>query len=656
MRTLTTGIALTIFALSATAQDVYPPNENLVVDGIPEVPMSIVRDVERYTEFRSALFSDWHPDRDEMIVWTRFADTYQIHSVKSPGGARTQLTFFDEPARSPIIDPVRGDYILFTMDTGGGEFFQIYRLDLSTRDVVLISDGEKRNSYPLFNREGTAIIYSRVDANEDGAFTEFHLVNPQMPETDRVVGAVGGGAWIAMDWNHKDEEIICLEYRSITESYVHRLDVSTGEMTPILPEGDQGPAYFGYTVYAGKDPKVYYTITDAFSDFRQLVKIDQNNGEIEIITEDIKWDVSDFDITDDRDHIAFVTNEAGIGKLHVIDTRQHKPVKLPEIPIGSISGVKWNKGLQLGFTLGSAKSPSDAYSIDLSRRSPRRGDLARWTESETGMISAKNFVEPELIEWESFDGLKISGFLYTPPDKFAGKRPVIVNIHGGPESQWRPRFLGRSNYWINELGIAIIYPNVRGSSGYGKEFVKLDNGLNREGSYKDINALFDWIETRSDLDKDRIMVTGGSYGGFMTLAVAANHSDRIACSVDVVGISNLRTFLENTEGYRRDLRRAEYGDERDPEVYAFLEQIAPLNKVENIKKPMFVVQGANDPRVPKSEADQIVAALKRTETPVWYLVAMDEGHGFAKKPNADYQFYSTVQFVKQYLLNPVQAR
>jgi dipeptidyl aminopeptidase/acylaminoacyl peptidase len=228
---------------------------------------------------------------------------------------------------------------------------------------------------------------------------------------------------------------------------------------------------------------------------------------------------------------------------------------------------------------------------------------------------------------------------------------VIVDIHGGPEGQARPSFLGRDNYVINELGVAMIYPNVRGSTGFGKSFSLLDNGFLREGTYKDIAALLDWIRTRPDLDADRVMIEGGSYGGHMTLAVATFYSDRIRCSVDVVGIGNLVTFLEHTSGYRRDLRRVEYGDERDPKMRAFLEKIAPANNAEKIRKPIFVVQGANDPRVPLSESEQMVQKIRGVGTPVWYLMAKDEGHGFAKKSNRDYEFFATVLFMREFLLN-----
>jgi dipeptidyl aminopeptidase/acylaminoacyl peptidase len=324
-----------------------------------------------------------------------------------------------------------------------------------------------------------------------------------------------------------------------------------------------------------------------------------------------------------------------------------KEVALPKnLPIGVIGALRWHKnGQEFAFSLNNARSPGDCYSVDVAH-----GKVERWTASETA-VKTDTFPEAELVRWKSFDGKMISGFLYKPSAaKFSGKRPVLVLIHGGPEGQSQPTFLGRNNYYLNEMGIALIVPNVRGSTGYGKTFSQMDNGFKREDTYKDIDALFDWIGTRADLDADRIGVTGGSYGGHMTLAVSTFYSDRIRCSVDIVGMSNLVTFLEHTEAYRRDLRRVEYGDERDPKMREFLEKIAPMNNIAKIKKPMFVIAGKNDPRVPVSESQQIAGALKEQKTPVWLLIAKDEGHGYRKKVNQDFQFYATVEFLKEYLV------
>jgi dipeptidyl aminopeptidase/acylaminoacyl peptidase len=373
--------------------------------------------------------------------------------------------------------------------------------------------------------------------------------------------------------------------------------------------------------------------------------MDLETKRMKVLTANIPWDLDEFALSRDGKKIAFISNEEGLSTLHLLDASTEKELPVPKLPAGLVSGLIWHRnGRDLAFAISSASSPGDAYSLDVTT-----GKLERWTMSETA-VKTDAFPEPGLVRWKSFDGRMISGFLYRPPAKFTGKRPVLIEIHGGPEGQSRPDFLGRYNYYLNELGIAVILPNVRGSTGYGKAFTKLDNGFLREGTYKDINALLDWIGTRPDMDSGRVAVTGGSYGGHMTLAVSTFYSDRIRCSIDVVGPSNLVTFLEHTEAYRRDLRRVEYGDERDPKMREFLQRIAPMNNVEKIKTPMMVVAGKNDPRVPVTESDQIVAALKKQGTPIWYVMAKDEGHGFQKKANADFQFYATVEFLQEYLL------
>ena len=350
------------------------------------------------------------------------------------------------------------------------------------------------------------------------------------------------------------------------------------------------------------------------------------------LTIGIDWDVTEFALSWDGKTIAFVTNEGGISRLYLLDTRTRRRRPVPGLASGVLGGLVWQRdGGRLGFTFADTRSAGDAYSLD-----PATGKLTRWTTSETGGLDTKALPEPVLIRWPSFDGREISGFYYRPPARFPGKRPVLIEIHGGPEGQARPGFQGRGNYFLNELGVAIIEPNVRGSTGYGKTFVKLDNGFKREDTVKDIGALLDWIDRQPELDGSRIMVTGGSYGGYMTLMVATTYDERICCSVDVVGISNLATFLTHTESYRRDLRRVEYGDEREPEMRAFMDRTAPLNNAAKITK--------------RSEAEQMVATVKRNAGPVWYLLAKDEGHGFRKKANADFEFYTTVAFVRKYLL------
>ncbi len=631
------------FALAAPdAEGVLKPGENLVTVNVPPIPRALAESVERYTHFRSAAFDSWHPTRREMLIGTRFGDSNQVHRVRFPGGARTQLTFFPDSVAAASYQPTNGEYFVFSKDRGGDEFFQNYRYDFATGAVTLLTDGKSRNQLGVWSHAGDRMAYGST--RRTGRDVDFWVVNPLEPASNRMVCANDGGGWSVLDWSPDDHTLLVAETVSINQGFLWLVDVSTGEKTALTPHDKADLIAYSAGKFA-RDGKGIYLTTDKDSEFHRLAFLDRTSKQLTFLTSDIPWDVDDFSLSEDGKSIAFETNEAGVSVLHLLDTAtgKEKPAK---VPAGVIRGVHWHKNNRdVGFTLANARSTADAYSLDATT-----GELTRWTSSETGGLNTADFPEAELVHWKSFDGKEISGFLYPAAKKFTGKRPVIIDIHGGPEGQARPMFLGRDNYFMNELGVAMIFPNVRGSSGYGKSFLLLDNGFLRDHTYKDINALLDWIATRPDLDPDRVMVTGGSYGGHMTLAVATFYSDRIRCAVDVVGISNLVTFLENTSGYRRDLRRVEYGDERDPEMRKYLTRIAPLTNVDKIKKPLFVVQGANDPRVPRSEAEQIVKALGEKGTPVWYLLANDEGHGFRKKRNADFQFYATVLFMQEYLL------
>ncbi len=638
---LLAGMLLAAVYVSAQEAVIAPP-ENLIVDGVPQIPASLVETAGRYGSFRSANLADWRPVKREMLIATRFAETPQLHLVKMPEGARQQLTFFADSVGAARFHPNGGDYIVFAKDIGGGEWYQLYRYDMKTGSVTLLTDGKSRNLPGPWSSDGDRIAY--MSTRRTGKDTDLWVMNPDDPQTDHLLTQLAGGGWQPEDWSPDDKKILLKEEISINESYLWLVDTTTGEKIELTPRNAAEKVSYGEARFS-KDGKGIYVTTDRDSEFRRLAYLDLATKQPSYLTKSIHWDVETFDLTHDGKMLAFLTNEEGVSVLHVRDTATGKEMPLPVLPAGVMGGVRWHKnGHELGFSLNNARGPGDCYSLDVAT-----GKFERWTTSETA-VKTESFPQAELVRWKSFDGKMISGFLYKPPAKFTGKRPVLVEIHGGPEGQSQPRFLGRSNYFLNELGIALIYPNVRGSTGYGKTFSLLDNGFKREDTYKDINALFDWIATQPELDADRIAVTGGSYGGHMTLAVSTFYSDRIRCSVDVVGMSNLVTFLEHTEAYRRDLRRVEYGDERDPRMREFLEKIAPMNNVDRIKKPMFVIAGKNDPRVPVSESQQIADALKTQGTPVWLMIAKDEGHGYRKKPNQDFQFYATVEFLQKYLL------
>lgn len=618
--------------------------ENLVVENIPEINSSIISEVKSYTESRGAGFVAWHPTKKEMIITTRFASSNQLHYVKMPGGDRQQITFFEEPVSSANFEPTNGDYFLFGRDNGGNEFSQLFKYDIKNKKVNQLSVGKRtQNSLGIWNNKKDKIAYSSTRRN--GADRDFFVMNPLDTNTNILVGENLGGGWGIADWSPSDESLLIGEGISVNESRIYLLDIKTKTKTRILPLKDERTTY--EALEFSKDGKGFFLLTNKDSEFNRLAYYTFQSKNLEILSSSINWGIEDVDISEDGSKIVFSANENGLSKIYTYSVLNKSLVALSNIPNCTIGGLSWYRdGKSFALTINSFNSSSDIFEYNLETKS-----LIRWTESELGGMDVSQLQEPLLVKWKSFDGKEISGFYYKAATKFTGKRPVIINIHGGPEGQSRPGFLGRNNYYLNELGISIIYPNVRGSDGFGKTFLDADNGFNREESVKDIGALLDWIAAQPDLDKDRVMITGGSYGGYMTLACSFWYADKIRCSLDVVGISNFNTFLKNTESYRRDLRRVEYGDERDTKMAEFLEKISPLNHTKEIKKPLFIVQGENDPRVPASEAIQMKDKIKENGGTVWFLMAKDEGHGFRKKGNIDFQFYSTLEFVRRYLLN-----
>ncbi len=609
----------------------------LTADGIPAIPADLAVRTRPYMEFRTAGFAGWNARDRSLLITTRFGNTNQLHRVAMPMGDREQISFEAEPLGgrwSPT-----GDVLVATRDTGGNEFFQIYTL--AGGRLTLLTDGRSRNGFNAWSHDGRWIAYTSTRRN--GTDSDIYVMDPRNPATDRMVAQVQGGGWGVADFAFDGQRAVVIHYISITKSNPYLLDLASGRLTPI---GDHSRAIsYGGAEFAPDG--TLWVSSDEGSDFQRLGRLDPATGRFTPVLTSINWDVDNFDVSEDGRTIAVVTNEAGISRLRLLDTRTGNARLVPGLPAGTIGGLQIAPWGAVGFSLSSARSPSDVYSVD-----PQTLAVTRWTRSETGGLDATANVEPELIETRSFDGERVSGFLYRPdPQRFPGPRPLLVNIHGGPEGQSRPGFLGRNNYLINELGIALFYPNVRGSTGFGKRFVSLDNGpALRENSVRDIGAFLDRLQDDPALDRNRVAVTGGSYGGYMCYASAIRFGDRLRAANCVVAISNFVTFLENTQSYRRDLRRVEYGDERDPAQRAQLTAISPLTRVSELRIPLMVVTGANDPRVPQSEADQMVAAVRAAGRPAWHLIGQNEGHGFAKKENQDYNFWVNLMFWQQHLL------
>jgi dipeptidyl aminopeptidase/acylaminoacyl peptidase len=647
---LAVGVAAPAFAQPAPAQREEVGNR--ISENIPAIPPALLEQLNRYQNTRGATFAGWTKDHC-LLISTRFAETAQAHRVCKPLGMREQITFYPEPLSSLAAAPAKSgrDGFVFGKDVGGNEFSQLHWFDLGTREVSLLTDGKRtKHGGALFSDDGAQLAWSSTARN--GTDTDIWLMDVATKQSKPLVTA--GGQWNAMDFSPDGKQLLVMKYVSASESYPGKVDLATGKLTLFPVDG--GKAAFGGFLYA-PDGKSSYFISDEPIDgkpqeFRTLRYHEPASGRLDVLTADTSWDVDDLEIADDGRHLAYTTNEDGIYKLHVLSLPDHKPVTLPELPIGLVAGLGFSPdGRQLALTLNSAKSPNDVYVIDLDS-----AKLTRWTQSEIGGLDSGRFVAPTLIRYPTFDQVDgkprtIPAFYYRPANVPAGRKlPVVINIHGGPESQSLPTFNPTAQYLANELGVAMLVPNVRGSSGYGRTYLNLDNAAKREDSVRDIGALLDWIAQQPELDATRVGVSGGSYGGYMVLAALTHYPERIRAGVDLVGISHFGTFLNNTESYRRDLRRAEYGDERDPAMKAVFDAISPLNNAGKITSKLFVAQGRNDPRVPYTEAEQIVKAVRGNGQPVWYLLYADEGHGFKKKSNTDYFGAATVLFWQQYLL------
>ena len=619
----------------ATAQPAASPRIErgaLVTENVPETPAPVRERLRQYVNTRGASFQDFAPGGGVLIV-TRFADAAQVHHVAAPLGMRRQLTFYPDTIGGAAARPGAGAF-MFVKDQGGDEFYQRYLYDMATGRVTQFSEAGFRNAGGVWSRDGALQAWAR--ASKESQNYDILVADPLTPASRRVV-LKGEGAVSPLDWSPDKSQILVEQDVSVTKSRRFVLTVATGAMRELTP--DLNVAYSGGEFTA--DGKSIVLISNEGSNFSRLVQMDVATGaRTPLSPATLNWDVEGFDLSRDGHRIAYDVNVDGASELHIIDLHLRsatREIPSPRLPTGVLGNFGWDDaGGRLGLTLNSATSPSDVYVYDLRSRA-----LTRWTESEVGGLDAKTFVAPRLVRFPTFDSAaggpkEITAWVYEP--RTPGPHPVIVNIHGGPESQARPTFSSTIQYWVNELNVAVVVPNVRGSTGYGKAFVELDNGFKREDSVKDIGALLDWMGgQRQAFDMTKVIAYGGSYGGYMVYASMEMYPQRFAGAVDIVGISSFVTFLENTSGYRRDLRRVEYGDERDPAMRAHLQRISPLTNVGKIAKPMFIVQGFNDPRVPYTEAEQMLAALRRNNVEAWFMMAKDEGHGFAKKGNQEAQ-------------------
>ncbi|MGQ0384761.1 MAG: S9 family peptidase [Gammaproteobacteria bacterium] len=633
---------MALLSLPAAAADIERITRgNLAIEGIPEIPAELIERMRRYQHTRQAALADWTSD-GQITISTRFGNTSQLHLVAEPMGARRQLTFFDEPVSGGRWSPTGArDGLAYVRDAGGNENFQVEYLDPAALAPVRITDGRGRASSPVWSHDGTRFAFSWTART--GVAADLYVDDPLDKRAPEMVFEAPEVGWNVGEFAPDGKSLLIGRFVSANESYGYVYDFESRTRREIEPAGVK--AARSNAVFAADGRGVYFT-SDLGSEFQTLRHFDLATGRVTPLSADIPWDVENLEISRDGRYLAFTVNRDGASQLFLLDTVRNGRIEPLILPFGVIGSMRFEpKGHRLAFSLQTPAAPFDVWVY-----SPTDGELVRWTKSELGPLDASRFVAPTLVRYPSFDraGRKpreVPAWVYKPAGP--GPHPVLINIHGGPESQSRPIFSISTQQWVGELGYAVIHPNVRGSTGYGKTYVALDNGMKREDSVRDIGALLDWIATQPDLDAKRVVVIGGSYGGYMVLASMTHYNDRLRGGIDIVGISNFITFLESTAEYRRDLRRPEYGDERDPAMRAYLQKISPLTNVARISRPMLIVQGQNDPRVPVTESGQMVARIRDNGGEVWYLVGLNEGHGFAKRDNIDYYQWAVALFLEK---------
>ena len=641
MRTLLRIAALVLAGGSLAAQDAsVPVPGNVTAQGLPPIPASIATRLAPYGQFRRAQLLSWHPNRREMLVTTTSDKVMQVHAVTAPGVTPKPLTDVAGGVTiAAAYSPAGGDWFVYRKDSDARETHQLWRHDAGAPPVIL-TDGTSRNGTPAWSQKRGRIAF---DSNRrNGKDRDIYVMDPRDPATMKLLSEVSG-SWYVATWSPDETSIIAVEMLPGNNTALWTIDVTSGKRTPLT--NDKVPSIWSSIHYSG-DGRAIYAVSNRDSEFARVWR--HTAGKWTALTKEGE-SVEAAAVSPDGATLAVVFDRDASSQLEMLDARTLQPRPRPKLPPGQITTLLWHpSGSDLGFTFGSVRMQGDVFSIE-----SRTGSVTRWTSSQIGGVEAATLPEPEIVRWKSFDGATISGVLYRPPAKFGGRRPVMINIHGGPNNtRERPRFQGRSAYFLNEMGIAIIYPNVRGSFGFGRAFEAMDDGVKREDAVKDISGLLDWIASQPSLDSTRVMVTGASYGGYMTYAVAAMYPGRIRAAFAAAAISDFVTFLENTEPGRQEDRRAEYGDERDPKLRAFLAAASPVAHATKIKAPLMIAHGRKDARVPIAQAEAMLAAARTNNVPTWFVVYEDAGHeNFpATAANNDFNFLTWIMFVENFLV------
>jgi len=623
----------------------------LILEGVPPIPLDLAASLDRYQDTRSMSLLEFAADGTSLFVRRQAREVDQVYRLSGRGAKPEPLT----DTRDPVGEVARqrnGRLLAFTLDRGGSEQDQIWLLDPDRGTTRRLTRGDSLNNRLAWDHSGHRLAFRSTRRN--GRSNDIWILDIRHPDSARMVLAAPDSAlWKPVSFSRDGRLLLVQQYKAINDSRVHLLDLETGLLRELVGHPEYETANIGIDFDHG-DTGVFFVTN-------------QRNGSAEIgwapldpalpaqyVSRSVAWDVTEFELAPDGLRGAFVTNENGVSRLYLFDAVEFRFRMIKGTPLGVISDLRFSPdGRRLGLSVSTPVSPGDVQVISLGRQGLRAGRPRTWARGDVAGFDRKAFVEPQLFSFPApglteDDHFNMPGFAYLPRGR--GPFPVVIWVHGGPESQYRPAFNETVQAWVSQLGVAVLAPNVRGSMGYGRGYLALDDGIRREDAVRDIGALLDWIANQRRLDASRVAVFGSSYGGYMALASAVHYSDRLSAAIDRSGISHFVTYLENTSDYRRDLRRYEYGDERDPDMRAYLTEISPLNNVDRISIPMLIVQGQNDPVVPASESEQMVRALRERGQTVWYMNALNEGHGYERKDNQDVYEQVSYLFLQRFLL------
>lgn len=622
--------------------DEFLPGPDIQVEGIPRIPKSLVSEVNKYNYSFGWPVVGWNDSGNEIMLKNK-SGGFSLYIASVPGRIPRNWLRHKESFVYDIYPDPQKRYFVYNKDSKGDEVFQMYLFDSESKQSTLLSDGLSRDTEPVWSRSGKKFAFSCSKKGEMGV--SLCLMEPLVKKLIRPLVKTTGNYFVTQDWSPDDNNIVYCEFYSNTLSRIWLKNMRTGKTEALTNHTRSDQAYYD-SVQFSQDGNGLYFITDRQGEYRRPAYMDIKTRKMSYLINDIDWDVEKLLMSPDGANLALVFNVNGISKLYLYNVKDRKYSLIDMAEEGLITNLSWNpQSTFLAFNFTSYKTPGDVRVLDVAGL---KIDL--WLKGFTGNLSVNEWSAPELISWKSFDGRIITGYMYRPPAKFIGKRPVIIDIHGGPEDQYRPSFGYSENYIISEMGIVKIYPNIRGSVGFGKTFLDLDNGKLRINAVKDVGALINWIKNQQDMDTSRILVQGASYGGYVSLSAATLYGSDIKAVIAESMPANLATFIATTKEWRRPIQRLEYGDERQEQMKLFMNRTSPVSHIKKLSSPVFIIHGGNDVRAPISEAEIVIKEVKKNNIPLWQLIAINEGHDFINSHTWLFRLCSVMQFVKMNLM------